>query len=62
MEIIKEEDKPPEEIWLDGEAIQEWFARVKERRDAENKGEESVPMDQNEATRGLRERLRGGRG
>jgi hypothetical protein len=59
MEIIKDEDRPPEEIWLDGEAIQDWFARVKERRDSETAGEESVPMDQNEATKGLRQRLGG---
>lgn len=57
---MREEDQPPEHIWLDDEAVTEHFARVKERWASGSSGMEpieEVPLEQNETTRGLR-RLR----
>ena len=55
---MREEDQPPEHIWLDDEALSEHFRRVKERYAAGSHGMESVedpgPMEQNEKTRHLR--------
>jgi hypothetical protein len=52
-----EDDQPPERIWLDVEALDAHFTAVKERyRSPSAAGEEmeSVPLDQNELTKGLR--------
>lgn len=53
---LPDEDRPPEELWLDEERISQHFEDVKARRN-EKYGVESVPdadMMQNELTRGLR--------
>jgi hypothetical protein len=65
LEIPKDDERPPEEIWKDSEAIGDFFASVKEKRDREmqemrgDRPDESAPLEQNEATRGLKERLAG---
>lgn len=55
---MSEEDQPPEEIWLDPEAINEHFERVKARwKSGSSAGMEPIeqpPMVDNELTRGLR--------
>lgn len=55
---MKEEDQPPEQIWLDPEAIQAHFEGVKEKYDTQAAGQEAVadPGDlaENEAVKGLR--------
>lgn len=55
---MKEEDQPPETIWLNPEAIQGHFESVKEKYAAQSAGTEVVddPGDytENEAVKGLR--------
>ena len=31
---LPEDERPPKRIWLDGDALREWFAEVKRKRDA----------------------------
>ena len=53
---MKEEDQPPEHIWLDQEALNAHFESVMDRYRSPD-GNESVPdpdFEQNELTRGLR--------
>lgn len=62
LEMPKDDERPPEEIWKDSEQIAAWFQDVKDRRDrefGEDKADSAPPLEQNEATRGLRERLSG---
>lgn len=64
MEIPKDDERPPEEIWKDTEAISAWFTEVRDRRDremADMRGDDEPqrPLEQNEMTRGLKERLAG---
>lgn len=56
---MKKEEIPPEHIWLDDEALEEWFERLHEKwnrpagmEEIEDPGE----MAQNDLTRGLREK------
>lgn len=55
---MKEEDQPPEAIWLDPEAIQGHFEKVKEKYEAQSAGNEVVSESgdyaENEAVKGLR--------
>lgn len=41
---LGEEDRPPEEIWLDTEALDEWFSDVKARWSAKANGENWEPV------------------
>ena len=53
---MREEDQPPEDIWLDPEAISLHFESVREKYDMQAQGVE-VPegdMTENTATKGLR--------
>ncbi len=47
---------PPEQIWLDSEALNEHFERVRARHKKGSDSEpiEDVPLMQNELTRGLK--------
>lgn len=45
---LSEEDQPPEEIWLDSEALTGHFESVKTRHSAGSEGTEDVPMWENE--------------
>jgi hypothetical protein len=54
---LSEEDRPPEEIWLDAELVNAHFEVVSERYKNESAGMETVPeaeMTENELTKGLR--------
>jgi hypothetical protein len=54
---MSSDDQPPESIWLDNEALDAHFEAVKARyRSPRTAGEEmeSVPLEQNELTKGLR--------
>jgi hypothetical protein len=55
---MREEDAPPEHIWLDNEAIEAHFDWVREKYRSKAAGVETVPdpgsYDQNEMTKGLR--------
>lgn len=56
---MKEEDQPPEHIWLNAEALNQHFDDVMERyRSPNTSGSEPVPdpadFQQNELTKGLR--------
>lgn len=47
---LQDEDRPPEDIWLDSDALDEWFGAVKQRWNNKHGGEdiEEVPLDENE--------------
>lgn len=50
---LPKEDRPPEPIWLDDEAISAHFEMLAEKREAQGRGETLVPdedMAQNELT------------
>jgi hypothetical protein len=54
---MREEDQPPESIYLDDEALSEHFDRVREKYSSSSTDREpieQVPLEQNEATKGLR--------
>lgn len=55
---LPDEDRPPEGIWLDSEAVSEHFEGVRQRYSSGkggSGGQEPVPqLDQNELTRDLR--------
>lgn len=53
---LPDEDAPPEEIWLDQEAINDHFQRVKDRHSSGARGEsmEELELDQNDLTKGLK--------
>jgi hypothetical protein len=54
---LTEDDRPPESIWLDDEAVSAHFDGVEQKRNSSIKGSEPVPaagMDQNELTAELR--------
>lgn len=55
---MREEDQPPQEIWLDPEAIEAHFQYVHEKYANSSSGDESVPdpsaWSDNELTKGLR--------
>lgn len=52
---MQDEDRPPEHIWLNDEAVNEHFERLKARyAKPGSAGDEVVPMDQNEFTRDLK--------
>lgn len=55
---MREEDQPPEHIWLNPEALESHFEWVKEKYRSKSEGVETVPdpggWDQNEMTKGLR--------
>ena len=53
---LPEDDRPPERIWLDDEALQSHFDGVDQKRKAGSRGTEVVPqdLDQNELTAQLR--------
>lgn len=54
---LPEEDRPPEQIWLDDEAITIHFEQVEARREAKYKGEsvpEATDMQRNELTEHFR--------
>lgn len=57
---LPEDERPDKRIWLDGDALREWFAEVKRRREAKYGGKDSGGWDksiedpvENEAARGL---------
>jgi hypothetical protein len=55
---IPEDDRPPEEIWLDEEALAEHFDMVKSRHRERARGRDAVeivPLEQNELTKHLKE-------
>lgn len=54
---MRDEDRPPPEIWMNPTAINDHFSRLKEKyASGSTTGEtdEVVDLDQNELTRGLR--------
>jgi hypothetical protein len=52
---MTDEQRPPEEIWLDDEALSDHFEGVKAAMKAGTSGGDMEPIDQqNEFTRGLR--------
>lgn len=55
---LQEEDVPPEEIWLDDEALNAHFDDVRERWKSKGSGGQTEAVadvdEQNELTRGLR--------
>ncbi len=54
---LLDEDRPPERIWLDDEALEEHFERVDERRKSGSRGTEEVPdaeLTRNELTADFR--------
>lgn len=55
---MTEKDQPPEAIWLNDEAINEHFDRVKARYGAgatdDKDDDDEVPLSQNEMTRNLK--------
>lgn len=55
---MREEDQPPQHIWLDNEALNAHFDWVRDKYKSKSDGVESVPdpgvLDQNELTKGLR--------
>lgn len=54
-ENLPEDEMPPKRIWDEPEALQEWFAEVKRKRDRQAKGEDKDiedPVD-NEAAKAL---------
>jgi hypothetical protein len=54
---LLDEDRPPERIWLDDEALEAHWSSVTARREAGSRGVESVPaapLEQNELTRDLK--------
>lgn len=55
---MREEDQPPEDIWLDQEALNDHFQRLKEKYSSNSGGEpmQLVDLDQNEMTRDLKRR------
>lgn len=55
---MREEDAPSEDIWLDQEALNDHFERLKEKYSSNSGGEpmEIVELDQNELTRDLKRR------
>lgn len=55
---MRDEDAPPEEMWLDQEALNDWFLRLKEKYSSNSGREpiEQVDLDQNELTRDLKRR------
>lgn len=53
---LPDDDRPPERIWLDDEALEHHFEKVQEqRRNPRDSGMEDIPesgpLDQNELTR-----------
>lgn len=51
---LLDEDRPPERIWLDDEALNAHWDSVHARREAGSRGAEAVPaapLDQNELTK-----------
>lgn len=55
---MRDEDQPPEEMWLDQEALEDHFRRLKEKYSSNSGGQpmEQVDLDQNELTRDLKRR------
>lgn len=54
---LEEDDQPPEEIWLNDEALIDHFDDLKRRRSSRESGDEEIPgaeWQQNEITKGLR--------
>lgn len=53
---MREEDQPPEKIWLDDDALNEHFTAVKERYSSGSAMEsiDDEPMEQNLLTKKLR--------
>jgi frataxin-like iron-binding protein CyaY len=54
---MTEDEQPPEAIWLDSEALDAHFTQIRAKwKHTAGTGEEleTVPLDQNELTRGLR--------
>lgn len=60
---LPEKDQPPRYIWLDDEALEAHFNEVKAKWESGgggNQNDDEPELLQNEATRGLKERLRRG--
>lgn len=53
---LADKDQPPEEIWLDQDALNEHFERVKARYGGDGADDDAdvIPLKQNELTRDLR--------
>lgn len=51
---MSDEDRPPTGIWLEDEALEAHFDEVRRRYRGGTGTSESVPLEQNELTRGLR--------
>ena len=54
---MQDEHRPPREIWLDDEALDDHFQNLKARLRSgasQDDGWEDIPSEQNELTRGLR--------
>jgi hypothetical protein len=52
---MTDQDRPPESIWLNDEALEEHFATVKARYGNPNSDPgDAVPLSQNELTRDLK--------
>lgn len=53
---LEEDERPPKRIWLDGEAMKDWFREVKRKRKEKYGGDGHQPIDdpvQNAAAKGL---------
>jgi hypothetical protein len=55
---MREEDRPPEALWLDEEAMTEHFKRVTERYAGGSGMEPIEPMEQNALTKSLMKKRR----
>lgn len=51
---MRDEDRPPRDIWISQTAIGEHFGRLKEKYASDSGTDEVVDLDQNELTKGLR--------
>lgn len=51
---MTEQDRPPEAIWLNDEALDEHFSAVKARYGSGKSGDDLVSLSQNELTRDLK--------
>lgn len=50
---LREDERPPKRIWLNGEALNEHFDWIKRKREAEMKGNDVEDARENEAAKAL---------
>lgn len=48
------DDQPSRDIWMNSDALESHFQALRDRYRGGNREVESIPLDQNELTRGLR--------